>query len=159
MIAREIYGGEIYLQIEIYTFSDRKRLARFKNVLSRGSTSFTLARKIRSESAGGVGRRVDNAQARDSKFYKIIPSYTRAAYSFFRRGLPLDERRGRKRRKRKRRVARHCPVRAAYICMSFWWTRWSCLDEFEAFCPLFLPAARPFLSRINRTDPERKEEK
>jgi len=32
---------------------------------------------------------VDNAQARDSKFYKIIPSYTQAAYSFFRRGLPL----------------------------------------------------------------------
>jgi len=48
-----------------------------------------LARKIRGESASGVGRRVDNAQARDSKFYKIIPSYTQVAYSFFRRGLPL----------------------------------------------------------------------
>lgn len=51
-----------------------------------------LARKIRGESAGRVGRRVDNAQAQDSKFYKIIPSSTRAAYSFFRRDLPLGAR-------------------------------------------------------------------
>lgn len=50
---------------------------------------FHVSAEIRGESVGGVGRRVDNAQARDSKFYKIIPSSTRAAYSFFRRDLPL----------------------------------------------------------------------
>lgn len=90
---REIYSGEkstfrseyIHFRIEIAWPALRNVL--YNSQLQK--SGFTLSRKIRGESAGGVGRRVDNAQARDSKFYKIIPSSMRAAYSFFRRDLPL----------------------------------------------------------------------
>jgi len=57
-------------------------------------SGFTLALKIRGESAGEVSRRVDNAQTRDSKFYKIIPFYVhiRGLHIHFSGGISLWER-------------------------------------------------------------------